>query len=280
MTNVDLIASYWTIAGQAYPHTDREYSPFDLRDRAEKAAEVGFKGLGLWHADLMHILQTRSFKDIQKILDDTGLYLELEFLTDWFWQDERRKKADELWKVFMQACDETDVRQVKIGDFSGEPCPMPQIIDAFGELCADAAKRDVDVLYEFMPFGNIHTQDGARQLVEGAAARNGGVILDLWHIVFMDIDYDQLAQFPAQYVLGVELNDGPAQKPADLHDHTVNHRQFCGDGEFDIPGFLDCLKQLGYTGPYGIEVLNAEWREKSLDTLVTYAYDTTVAQFR
>ena len=42
--NVELLASYWTIAGGALPHTDREYSPFDFQDRAEAAAKAGFKG--------------------------------------------------------------------------------------------------------------------------------------------------------------------------------------------------------------------------------------------
>jgi hypothetical protein len=59
---VELIGSYWTLAGAAYPHTEREYSPFDFKDRVETAAGVGFKGIGIWHADLAHILKKRSLK--------------------------------------------------------------------------------------------------------------------------------------------------------------------------------------------------------------------------
>ena len=43
--NVELLASYWTIAGGAMPHTDKEYSPFDFKDRVEAAARAGFKGV-------------------------------------------------------------------------------------------------------------------------------------------------------------------------------------------------------------------------------------------
>ena len=55
--NVELLASYWTLAGGAQPHTDKEYSPFDFKDRVEAAARAGFKGVGIWHADLIHTLK-------------------------------------------------------------------------------------------------------------------------------------------------------------------------------------------------------------------------------
>ena len=57
--HVELMASYWTISG-AFPLAAREYSPFDFKDRVEAAARAGFKGLGLWHADLDHILERSS----------------------------------------------------------------------------------------------------------------------------------------------------------------------------------------------------------------------------
>jgi hypothetical protein len=58
-SKVDLLASYWTISC-GLPHTDKEYSPFDFRDRVESAARAGFTGFGIWHADLEHVLRTRT----------------------------------------------------------------------------------------------------------------------------------------------------------------------------------------------------------------------------
>lgn len=37
---IELLGSYWTSAGRAYPHMDREYSPFDFRDRVEALAQA------------------------------------------------------------------------------------------------------------------------------------------------------------------------------------------------------------------------------------------------
>ena len=53
---VQLVASYWTLAGGAEPHTDHEYSDFSFQQRVRAAAEAGFSGFGIWHADLEHTL--------------------------------------------------------------------------------------------------------------------------------------------------------------------------------------------------------------------------------
>jgi len=42
----DLIASYWTFAGGGLPHTDKEFSTFDFKDRVEAIARAGFKASG------------------------------------------------------------------------------------------------------------------------------------------------------------------------------------------------------------------------------------------
>jgi sugar phosphate isomerase/epimerase len=90
--DIDLLASYWTISA-GVPHTDREYSPFDFRDRVESAARAGFTGFGIWHADLNHVLKTRSLQEMKQILDDNGIkHVELEFLTDWFLDGKRKSK--------------------------------------------------------------------------------------------------------------------------------------------------------------------------------------------
>ena len=47
MSTPEILASYWTICGGAEPHTDHEWSPFGLLERAEAAAKAGFSGLGL-----------------------------------------------------------------------------------------------------------------------------------------------------------------------------------------------------------------------------------------
>jgi len=277
--NVDLLASYWTISG-GLPHTDSEYSPFDFRDRVEAAARAGFKGFGIWHADLEHALEKRSLREMKRILDDNGIScVELEFLTDWFLEGERKRRSDARKQMLLKAAEVLGAHHVKVGDFSRENCLMPRLNEAFRLLCDEAAGYGTKIGFELMPFAMIRTLEEAIEMVTGAGAKNGGISFDLWHVVKLGIPYEKIARVPLQYFVSVELNDGTLTAPWSLHEDTVNHRRLCGQGEFDIRGFIECVRKAGYTGPWGIEVLSQELRSRPLEELVTQAFQTTMAQF-
>jgi sugar phosphate isomerase/epimerase len=278
---MQLVASYWTLAGGAEPHTDHEYSDFSFQERVRAAAEAGFTGFGIWHADLEHTLKSLSLRQMRRILDDNGItYVELEFLTDWWFRDgERHAACEQRKRLLLDAADTLHAHHIKVGDFLSTPCPVPQLIDCFASLCEEAAARDTAVLFELMPFANVNTLAGALQLVAGADAGNGGIIIDLWHMVKMGIAYDDIARIPARYLGGIEINDGTFKAPWDLHTDTINHRRLCGEGEFDVRGFVATMLAAGYQGLWGIEVLNAEMRKWPLQRMAERAAITTRAQF-
>jgi sugar phosphate isomerase/epimerase len=278
--NVELLGSYWTLAGGAQPHTDKEYSPFDFKDRAEAAAKAGFQGMGIWHADLEHILKTRSLEEMKKILDDNGIvHVELEFLTDWFLDGEKKTASDVTKKMLLDAAEVLRARHVKVGDFFGTEVPMQQYVEAFASLCKEGAERGTRIIYEMMPFSWINSVEKAVQLVDGAGASNGGICFDLWHIVKLKIPYEKVASVPSKYMLGIEINDGTFECPWSLHEDTINHRMLCGEGEFDVKGFVDKMLKAGYDGPWGIEVLNADLRKMAINEIATRSFKTTIAQF-
>lgn len=277
--NPDLLASYWTISA-ALPHTDREYSPFDFKDRVESAARAGFKGFGIWHADLEHILKRRSLEEMKHILDNNGIqHVELEFLTDWFLDGERKKQSDTRKRMLLTAAEALQARHLKVGDFFREKTPMPRLIEAFSSLCAEAAEHGTRIGFELMPFAMLDTLQSSLAMIEGAGASNGGIILDLWHIVKLKIPYDEVGRIPLKFLVSVELNDGTFEAPWSLHEDTINHRRLCGEGEFDIRSFIKRIQKTGYQGPWGIEVLSQELRAKPLDELTQRSFKTTAAQF-
>ena len=272
----ELLASYWTISG-AFPHTDREFSPFDFCDRVKAAAKAGFTGMGFWHADLDHVLQKRMLKEMKQILDDHGItHIEIEFLLDWFLDGERKKRSDERRQKLLEACEALHAHHLKVGDFFHESCPMPRLIESFAALCAEAAKYGVPVGFELMPFAMIDSLADTLTMIEGAGAKNGGICFDLWHIAKLCIPYDEISAIPPQYVVSVELNDGRFEAPWSLHEDTVNHRRFCGEGEFDVKGFVKTMRRLGYQGPWGIEVLSEDARKWPLERMTTHAFQTTM----
>ncbi len=280
MRKIELVATYWTLAGPSSPHSEIEYSLFDFEDRVKAAADAGFVGFGIKEVDLEHILLSRSLKDMKRILDDNGMrHVELEFITDWFLDGERKKKSDKTKRMLMTAAEALGARHIKIGDFDMNTVPMSHLIESFAKLCAEAAEYGTKILFELIVDAMIRTLPETLEMVRGADAKNGGIMIDLWHVVKLGIPYQDVAAIPARYLLGVELNDGTLECPWDLHEDTVNHRRFCGEGEFDVKGFVDCLMKAGYSGPWGIEVLSQELRKKSLKYAATHAFETTIAQF-
>jgi sugar phosphate isomerase/epimerase len=278
----ELLASYWTICGAAEPHTDHEFSPFSLRDRAAAAGRVGFTGLGIWHSDLAHLRSQHSLPEIKQILHDHGIkHLELEFLTDWFVDGERRKASDISRRMLLESAAVLGARHIKVGDFFKTSVPMPKLIEEFAQLCGEAREHGTRVVFEFMPFSRIDSLTEAVELVTGAAQANGGICVDLWHVVKLGIPYAAVAAIPPQYLMSIEINDGYLKAPPgmDMVTETTCHRAFCGEGEFDVRGFTSLLRPL-YQGPWGIEVLNKAQRAWSLDDLTRRASVTTQNQFR
>lgn len=275
----ELTVAYWTIAG-AFPGAEREYSQFDFKDRVEAAARAGFSGMGIWHADLDHILQRRTLKEMKQILDDNGMrHTEVEFLTDWFLDGERKKQSDVRKKKLLEAAEALQAEQVKVGDFYRRNCSMPRLIDSFAALCAEATEHGTRIAFEPMAVSMVHTLKDALTMVEGAAARNGGIILDLWHVLNLGISYEEVGRIPLQYVFGAEVNDGAFQAPAGAHRELMVNRRFCGEGEFDIQGFIESVERTGYTGPWGVEVFSEDLLTRPMEELTTRAFNTTMTQF-
>jgi sugar phosphate isomerase/epimerase len=274
--NVELMNLYWSNAG-IFPVT-AEISPYDFRTRVESAAKAGFKGIGIWHTDLEHILISRTLPEMKAILDDNGItHLELEFLTDWFLDGGRRAESDGRKRRLLEASAALNAKHVKIGDFYNTPCPMPRLIEEFAALCKEAEDYGATIGFEFMASSNLHTLPDSLAMVEGAGAKNGGLILDIVHVVNIGISYEDISRIPLRYLVNVELNDG-ALRGSPLYDPS-RARRFCGEGDFDIRGFIEAVRKTGYTNPWAAEVISKELINWSLDDLNTTAYQTTMAQF-
>jgi sugar phosphate isomerase/epimerase len=280
----DIVGLYWTTSGPVVVHYGREWSLFSWEDRCAEAARAGLSGLGIWHADLEHQLETSSLGEIKSAFDSHGLrHLELEFIMDWFLDpdDERRQASDKTRALLFEAAAALDAHHIKVGNIPGHPCELSKLTERFGELCGDAAEHtDAKIVYEFMPFdANVQSVDAALAIVEGAAAPNGGVAIDTWHMSKLGIAPGELTRIPLEYLSWIELSDGQIASHADPIDETINHRRLPGEGEFDITGYIEACSEHGYAGPWGVEVLSEELRNNPIDVIFRRTYDTTASQF-
>ena len=68
-----------------------------------------------------------------------------------------------------------------------------------------------------------------------------------------------IASIPAAQVLGIQINDAPAQAEADLIDETLHRRLAPGEGAIDLAGLLRHLSAGGCNAPIGVEVFSDSW---------------------
>ena len=115
-TDFDLLASYWTIAGDVCPFAPNEASPPDFRARVAAAASAGYRDIGLNHDDLVAVLARDGAEEAKSILADHGiLHLELEFITDWFADGDRRRASDFVRRGLLDGAAQLGVNHVKVG---------------------------------------------------------------------------------------------------------------------------------------------------------------------
>jgi sugar phosphate isomerase/epimerase len=279
--SVQLANAYWTSAGPVDVHVGREWSQHDFADRCAEAAKAGFAGLGLWHADIEHQMEGgRTLREMRQMLDDNGIRLyELEFLMDWFVDDDDRPAADRVRKLLFEAATELDAHHIKAGNIPGKECEMGRLKEAYAELVADAAQHtSAKVLYEFMPFDvNVNSVDSALDVIDGID--NTGVVIDTWHMAKLDIKPDDLRRFGVERLGWIELSDGQHEWMEDRIDEVVNCRRLPGEGEFDIRGYVEVGLDMGYSEPWGVEVLSQDLRALPLDEMFRRAYESAAAQF-
>jgi sugar phosphate isomerase/epimerase len=274
----ELLAAYWTLAGDVWPGAPSEVSPFPLEERAAAAAAAGWTGMGLVHEDLIATVARIGYPGIRRALADHGIrHVEVEFLSDWDAPAgfAPRAASDRVRADLVEAAGELGARNLKASPhLFGEPPPdMARMRDAFAELCEAARPAGANVVLEIMPFTDVRTIEDGLGIVADAA--NGGLLLDLWHVERGGIVLEDVARIPPGRLLAVELDDaGPPE--GDPFDDTRFRRRLPGDGEFDVAGFVRAVETTGLAAPYyGVEIISESFRRQPLDVMARTAFVAT-----
>jgi len=278
--NVDLIACYWTLAG-AYVFGEQDQSPWSFRERVEAAARAGYTGFGIKQADLRETLSRYSFAQMRKIFADNGIrYLELEALFGWYSTGSERARSDEDRNLLLQAASELGAHHVKAaGDFDGRPAVIEHMRDEFQLLARQALDAGTLVTLEPIVISSVPDLGTALQVLGESAGAGGGLMLDSWHVTRGGMSLAQIAALPTGCIGGVELDDGTLQPVGSELEDTLNRRRLCGEGEFDLHGFISAARAAGYQGPWGVEIISAEQRARSLQDAAQLSCQAAAALF-
>ena len=265
MTNI--IASYWTFAGDRFPGCGDEASPRGFKERFELAGKLGYAGADLVLDDLIAARDTIGYPELRRILEGNGLVdIEVQILTDWFADGARRAESDRQRALLLEAGEALGAHHLKVsGDFQTKELNIDRMAESLAELNADVVKRGFLVGIEILPFTNLATVKESRAVVEAAGIKEGGLLLDIWHMERNNIPHSDIAALPSEMIVSIEINDAAAEVRGDLWQDTLNARLLPGQGSFDIDGFLSAVYSTGFDGPVGVEIISAAQRLKPLE---------------
>lgn len=282
-SKVELLAAYFTISGDVYPFGSNEISPFEFKHRVEAAAKAGYKGIGLLHADMMVTADRIGLKEMRNILDVNGITkLEFEFLGGWYESGATRRESDNMRDDMLKASDVLHPNNIKVAPklhIDESENNISLMVDEFGKLAQQAGDHGTNIALEIMPFSNVRTVETALAIVEGANHDNGGLLIDIWHINRGNIPYSQIETIPGKFIKSVEMNDADRYPINPLWQDTIHRRRLCGEGVLDQKGFISAIKNTGYKGHWGVEVLSEVVRKWSLEEMANRTFTTTIKQF-
>jgi len=278
----DLIASCWTAGGNADARGGKTPCPIDLRLRIEAAAKAGWTGFGLLHADLIQARDTMGYPALRRIFDDNGIkHVELEYLLDWWATGERRAASDQVRADLFAAVGPLSAMHLKIGPgILAEPVESEVMRENWAQLCEQAAAQGTRVAVESAPYSYFPTVDSIVSLVSDVDHPSGGLLLDIWHVYRSGMDYATMAKMvPSKSLFAVELCDAKATVVGSLFEDTINQRELCGQGDADVAGYIRAIDQIGFDGPWGVEIISNAHRARPLNEGLSLAYQTTEACF-
>ncbi|MGP4058843.1 sugar phosphate isomerase/epimerase family protein [Mycobacterium sp. 4D054] len=275
----ELVATAWTSAGNTSPMHSPATSPIPITKRVRAIADAGYSGFGLIADDLLAVRESIGFAALRDMIADHGLsHVEIELIERWWVGRGLPGHTYQIRDLLFEAADALNPAFIKIGSENGPAAAaLEPFVVPLRQLADDAARLGTRIAIEPMPFSLIASLPRGAELVRAADHPDVGLIVDAWHVFRAGTSLAELdAALTGERVFGVELDDAHAQVVGTLFDDTVERRQLCGEGSFDLVGLVKVLRDKGFDGPWGVEILSASFRQLPLADALRSAAETAL----
>ena len=275
-----LIATAWSSAGNTSPMRTPATSPVPIAERVAAIAGAGFCGMGLIADDLAPIRDDMGFAALRDLIADAGLvHTEIELLERWWIPRGEPGHTYDVRDLLFDAADVLAPAMIKIGSQNGPPCTDPTALAGpLRDLAQQAADHGTRVAIETMPFSAIATVPMGAEIVSAAGHPAAGLLVDAWHVFRAGTTLTDLrASLNPEMIFGVELDDAASDVVGTLFQDTVENRLLCGEGIFDLVGLIATLRDLGFDGPWGVEILATGFRTLPVDQALKLAAESALA---
>ncbi|GAA1805929.1 MULTISPECIES: sugar phosphate isomerase/epimerase family protein [Brevibacterium] len=280
MTEPALIASCWTSAGDTAPLRASELSPYDAQTRVREVSASGWEGLGFVLDDLRRVRASIGYDRLADDIRSSELtHVEVELCSGW-WTDDGAWRRD--WDDLLDAAQSLGASFIKIATaMAPQVDDLEPFVKPLRRLAIEAEAHGTRVALEPFPFGMIATVPQGAQLIDQVAHPAAGLIIDFWHVFRAGTSFAELSEsVNADVVFGVELCDADAEVVGTLFEDTRDNRRLIGEGVQDVAGFVETMRAIGFAGPWGVEILSAEHRQRPLREGLELARTTTLSAFR
>jgi len=274
-----LVATCWTSAGDTSPIRFPATSPVPIAERVAAVADAGFAGMGLVADDLTAVRETIGVGALRRMIADHGLvHVEIELIERWWIPPGVPGNSYDVRELLFEAADALRPAFIKIGSDLGPRTQHPeQLIEPLRQLATQAGEHGTRVAIETMPFSIIPTVPMGAEIISAAAHPAVGLLLDAWHVFRAGTTLDELRQvLQPEMIFGVELDDAAPDMVGSQFEDTLNHRLLCGDGSFDLRGLVAALREKGFDGPWGVEILSSAFRRLPVAQALKLAADSTL----
>lgn len=139
---------------------------------------------------------------------------------------------------------------------SSGPIDLDQAAEVFAGVCDRAREHGLTAYLEFVPIMAVPDAKTAWEVVQRAGRTPSGVMVDSWHCFRGPTTEEDLRAIPGERVLGVQINDAPAEPMDDLLVETLHHRLVPGEGAIDLVGLLGWLHECRSPAPICVEVFS------------------------
>jgi sugar phosphate isomerase/epimerase len=275
----DLVATAWTSAGATSPMDTPATSPVPISERVPAVADAGYRGFGLIADDLAVVRDTIGYEALNELAAAHGLtHIEIELIERWWIPRGEPGHTYATRDLLMDAADVLSPAFIKIGSQNGPTIDDPRtLIAPLRDLADEAADRGTRVAIETMPFSAITTVPMGVEIVEAANHPAAGLVVDAWHVFRANTPLSELNDvLKPHHIFGVELNDAAPEVVGTLFEDTVDRRLLCGEGSFDLHGLVALLREKGFDGPWGVEILSTSFRQLPVPEAVKLAADTAL----
>ncbi len=234
-----------------------------LRQKLEAIAAARFDAIELFENDFVHA--TTSARELAAICADLGLGIDLyqpfrdfEGMPDALFAkslDRAERKFDlmqTLGAPLLLVCSNTSPHALD------DPERAAAQLHALAER---AARHNLRIGYEALAWGrHVNRYAQAWRIVERADHPHLGVILDSFHTLSLGDDPAGIEAIPGERIFFVQMADAPLLA-MDVLQWARHHRNFPGQGQFDVVRFFIHVLRTGYSGTLSLEIFNDVFRE-------------------